>query len=98
MVISEPPFKSSFTQALLERVRIVSPTRSTVPTFTSSRTLPSAAMYWQGPRIALTFAVCLGGVVAITNADSNTNAAAAATAHFHGRKTGVITLAVWGLC
>ena len=98
MVISEPPFKSSFTQALLERVRIVSPTRSTVPTFTSSRTLPSAAMYWQGPRMSLTFAACLGGVVAITNADSNTNAAAAATAHFHGRKTGVITLAVWGLC
>ena len=84
MVISEPPFKSSFTQALLERVRIVSPTRSTVPTFTSSRTLPSAVMYWQGPRIAMTLATCLAGVVAITNVTSSTKAAAAATAHFQG--------------
>ena len=38
------------------------------------------------------------GVVAITNATSSTKAAAAATAHFHGRNTGATTLAGWGLC
>ena len=85
MVITEPSFKASFTHVLLERVLIVSPTRSTVPAFTSFCTLPSAAMYWQGPRIALTLAtMCLGGMLAIANAARNTSAAAAATAHFQG--------------